>query len=136
MVLQISLPLPKCTLHSTHRIYFCASYRSHNEQRYFSQTALTGWSCGRERLFPVKNEINFYPSSRTMALRSTQPLTEMCTRNLPGGKGRPARKADNLTAICYPIFYKIWESRLLKTPWDSKACYREIFILPFIIIIT
>jgi hypothetical protein len=27
------------------------------------------------------------------------------TRNLPGGggKGRPARKADNLTAICEPI---------------------------------
>jgi hypothetical protein len=26
------------------------------------------------------------PSSRTMALGSTQPLTEMSTRNLPGGK--------------------------------------------------
>jgi hypothetical protein len=37
-----------------------------------------------------------------MALESTQPLTEMNTRNLPGGKGRPARKAD-LTAICEPI---------------------------------
>jgi hypothetical protein len=43
------------------------------------------------------------PSSRTMALGSTQPLTEMSTRNLPGGKGRPARKVDNLTAICEPI---------------------------------
>jgi hypothetical protein len=43
------------------------------------------------------------PSSRTMALESTQPLTEMSTRNLPGGKGRPARKGDNLTAICEPI---------------------------------
>jgi hypothetical protein len=31
---------------------------------------------------------------------STQPLTEMSTKNRPGGKGRPARKADNLTAIC------------------------------------
>jgi hypothetical protein len=30
------------------------------------------------------------PSSRTMALGSTQPLTEMSTRNLPGGKERPA----------------------------------------------
>jgi hypothetical protein len=38
-----------------------------------------------------------------MALESTQPLTEMSTMNLPGGKGRPARKADNLTAICEPI---------------------------------
>jgi hypothetical protein len=37
-----------------------------------------------------------------MALGSTQPLTEMSTRNLPGGKGRPARKAE-LTAICEPI---------------------------------
>jgi hypothetical protein len=35
-----------------------------------------------------------------MALGSTQPPTEMSTGNLPGGKGRPARKADNLTAIC------------------------------------
>jgi hypothetical protein len=39
------------------------------------------------------------PSSRTMALGSTQALTEMSTRNFPGSKGRPARGADNLTAI-------------------------------------
>jgi hypothetical protein len=43
------------------------------------------------------------PSGRTMTLGSTQPLTEMSTRNLKketGGKGRPAHKADNLAAIC------------------------------------
>jgi hypothetical protein len=34
-----------------------------------------------------------------MALGSTQPLTEMSTRNLPGIKGRPERKSDNLTSI-------------------------------------
>jgi hypothetical protein len=33
---------------------------------------------------------------------STQTLTEMSTRNILGGKGRPARKADNLTAIYEP----------------------------------
>jgi hypothetical protein len=43
------------------------------------------------------------PSSRTMALESTQTLTEISTRNLPGGKGWQARKADNLTAICEQI---------------------------------
>jgi hypothetical protein len=37
-------------------------------------------------------------SSRIMALGSTQPLREMTTRNFPGGKGRLAHKADNLTA--------------------------------------
>jgi hypothetical protein len=30
-------------------------------------------------------------------------LTEMSTRNLAGGKKRPVRKADNLTAIYEPI---------------------------------
>jgi hypothetical protein len=39
-----------------------------------------------------------------MALRSTEPLTEMGTRNLPGEKKAwPVRKADNLTIICEPI---------------------------------
>jgi hypothetical protein len=38
-----------------------------------------------------------------MVLVSIQSLTEMSTRNIPGGKGRPARKADNLTAICESI---------------------------------
>jgi hypothetical protein len=45
-------------------------------------------------------------SSRLMALGSTQTLTEMSTRNLPGGKWRPARKADNLTATCEPIVWR------------------------------
>jgi hypothetical protein len=35
-----------------------------------------------------------------MALGLTQPLTEMSTKNLPGGKGWPVCKADNLTTIC------------------------------------
>jgi hypothetical protein len=36
----------------------------------------------------------------TMILGSTQPLTEMSTSDLPGGKGRPT---DILTAFCDPI---------------------------------
>jgi hypothetical protein len=39
------------------------------------------------------------PSSRIVALGSIQPLTEMGIRNLPGGKVRPARKADSITAV-------------------------------------
>jgi hypothetical protein len=38
------------------------------------------------------------PSSRTMAQESIQPLKEMSNRKFPWGKGRPARKSDNLTA--------------------------------------
>jgi hypothetical protein len=43
------------------------------------------------------------PSSHTMTLGPTRPLSEMSTRNLPGGKGWLALKADNLTAISEPI---------------------------------
>jgi hypothetical protein len=53
--------------------------------------------------FPVE-VIEFFnwsnPSSRTMALESTQPLTDMSTRNLPGGKGWRVCRADSLTADC------------------------------------
>jgi hypothetical protein len=42
-------------------------------------------------------------NSRTMTQVSTQPLTEMSTRNLPVNKGRQAYKADNFTTICEPI---------------------------------
>jgi hypothetical protein len=38
-----------------------------------------------------------------MALRSTQSLIEVGTNNLPGGKGRLARKADNLNVVCESI---------------------------------
>jgi hypothetical protein len=56
-----------------------------------------------------------------MALGSTQPATEMSTRNIPGGKGRPALKAD-LIAMCV--------SRLSRKCGASTAFYRDSFTLP------
>jgi hypothetical protein len=47
-----------------------------------------------------------------------------------GGKGRPARKADNLTAICKPNVQKMWEPRRLTTympPWPIT-----VIALPFL----
>jgi hypothetical protein len=48
----------------------------------------------------------------------------MSTRNLVGNKGRPARKAENLTAIC--------ESTAYTTVRASTACYRVGFTLSFV----
>jgi hypothetical protein len=62
-----------------------------------------------------------------MAMRWTQHQTEMSTRNLPGGKGRPERKADNLTAICESTVCKMWKPRRLTMPWVCVACYRNNF---------
>jgi hypothetical protein len=61
---------------------------------------------GRSRVLKSDEVIGFLnlpnPCSRTMALGSTQPLTEMSTRNLPGGKAWPACKAGNLYSnSCY-----------------------------------
>jgi hypothetical protein len=65
------------------------------------------------------------PSSRTVALGSTERLTEMSARNLPGRKGRPARKVDNLIAICDPIIWKMWEPQRLTNVWASTAFYTD-----------
>jgi hypothetical protein len=60
-----------------------------------------------------------------MALGSSQPLTEMSTRNVPGGEGRPARKADNHLWADY--LDKIWEPRRLTTLCAFTTCYRDSF---------
>jgi hypothetical protein len=73
--------------------------------------SVVGWA-GRSQ-DRISMKLSFFnspnPSSRTMAL------------------GRPARKADNLTAICEPIVYKMWEPRCLTTLWASTASYRDTF---------
>jgi hypothetical protein len=54
----------------------------------------------------VTDEVDIFnlpnPSSGAMALGSTQPLTGMSTRNLPGGKKRPGRRADNFATTYEP----------------------------------
>jgi hypothetical protein len=62
---------------------------------------------GRSRVrFPMRSfdfSIDLIHLAALMALGSTQPLIKMSTKNLPGAEGRPARRADNLNAICEPI---------------------------------
>jgi hypothetical protein len=61
----------------------------------------------------------------------------MSTRNLPGGKGRPARKADNLTAICEPISSKYGSldvSQSYVPPWSVAAIALLSFYLYLILV--
>jgi hypothetical protein len=84
-----------------------------------------------------------------MALGSTQSLTEMSTRNLPGGKGRPARRADNLTAVSrlsrqnvgastslvqavkVPLFAVIYLFNLFSSPLLISLNFPFIYVLRF-----
>jgi hypothetical protein len=49
-----------------------------------------------------------------MALVLSQLLTEMSTRNFPGGEKQPAYRADNLAAICEPNICKFGSLNLLQ----------------------
>jgi hypothetical protein len=57
----------------------------------------------------------------------------MSIRNIPGGEGRPARKADNLTAICEPIVYKNLGASTSHSPMGLHGRYRATLPLPLII---
>jgi hypothetical protein len=61
-----------------------------------------------------------------MALGSTQPLTKMSTRNLPGGKKWPARRADNLAAIYEPMSENVGASTS-RIPNGFHGLYRDNF---------
>jgi hypothetical protein len=77
------------------------------------------------------------PSRRTIVLGSTKFLTEMNTRNLPRGKGRPARKADdNLTPIYKTTVQKMWEPWRLSSLRAFTARYRDSFIFTFKMCVT
>jgi hypothetical protein len=79
----------------------------------------------------VPDEVDFFnlPNSfsRTMTLGSTQPLSEISTRNLPGGKNRPAYRADNLAAICEPIVGENVGASTSRNPKDIHGLYSNNF---------
>ena len=56
------------------------------------------------------------PSGRTMALGLTQPLTEMSTRNVLGGKGGRCVGLTTLPPSCADCL-EIWESEPPGTLW-------------------
>jgi hypothetical protein len=105
-----------------------------------SRCSVVGWDtllqAGRSRFIFQMRSLNFLidlilPVAIWLWGRLSL-LTKMSTANLSGGKGRPARKADNLTAICEPIVQKMWGAWRLTTLWAFTACYRDSFTFSFI----
>jgi hypothetical protein len=53
-------------------------------------------------MMPLDFAIDLILSAALWPLGSTQSLKQMSTKNIPWGKGQPALKANNLTAISKP----------------------------------
>jgi hypothetical protein len=64
-----------------------------------------------------------------MAQGSTQPLTEMSTSDLPGGKERLTRKTDHLTAVYEPLVKKCGSLNVTQPYWPDTG-----ISLPFVYI--
>ena len=74
---------------------------------------------------------DIFPSDRTMALGSTQPLVKMSTTIIPGGKGgrcvRPTTSPPS-RAECH----EIWEPKPPGALWVKPGLLRESFTFTFI----
>jgi hypothetical protein len=62
------------------------------------------------------------PPDRTMALESTQPLTEMSTRNISWGQRRPVPRVDNRNTFMYRLSWNLGAS----TFWSSQGLCRPV----------
>jgi hypothetical protein len=81
----------------------------------------------------IPDEVDFFnfpnPSSRTMALGSTQPLTEISTRKFPGGKGGRSVRLTTLPSSVSRMSENVGPSTS-HSPKDLHGLYRDSFTLP------
>jgi hypothetical protein len=78
--------------------------------------------------------VNFFPFIQSFQLHYGHGVNSASNRK-ENKEFMPAHKADNLTAICEPIVYRMWESRHFTTLWAFTACYRSSFTNKVVLIV-
>jgi hypothetical protein len=91
-------------------------------------------NAGRSRVRVPIRSLNVFswpnPSSLIMPLWLTQSNRNEYHEQKEmflGSIARPVRKADNLTAVCEPIFYKMWEPWHLTTLWATGLLRGQLY---------
>jgi len=89
----------------------------------------TAKASNQEDYTAVRIFSDIFPSDRTMALESTQPLVKMSTRNTSWGWRGPVRlkTSPHSCAECYGI----WEHKPPGTLWATPGLLRDCFTFTF-----
>jgi hypothetical protein len=74
---------------------------------------------------------DIFPSDRTMALGSTQPLVKMSTRNISSEQRWPVREAYNLATFMCRMSWKSGSLNFMELSRPHRACYGTALPLPF-----
>jgi len=85
-------------------------------------------SCGIGQFISPIVPSMLFPSDHTMALGSTQPLLQMSTRNIPGGKGGRCVRLTT-SPPSREECHEIWSLNLLEPFVPHQACYRTPYLL-------
>jgi hypothetical protein len=127
---------PRIRLSGSIPLLFHASLWSAQDEHYLTGTCLH-FHCATNqrvagsipdsaiRIFLWRN-----PSGRTVALRSTRPLTEVSTCNVfLGGKGGRCVGVTTLPPLCADFCYEIWEPQSPEILRVCSGLYRDCFTL-------
>jgi len=71
---------------------------------------------------------DIFPSDRTMALGSTQPLVKMSIRNIRGGKGGQCMRLTT-SPPSHAECHEIWKPKPSGTLWATLGLLRDCFTL-------
>ena len=122
VTMNVTEPRERCT-----QLWQETSLLSADNEFWISDTAQ---QAGRSRVpFPIESEIFhwFNSSGRTVALGSTQPLTEISTRDLPRGVKVAGAHGSQPCDLHMPTVWKSWEPQPPGAFGTYIGLYRESF---------
>jgi hypothetical protein len=121
-----STSVSSCLYHATNFVHLPSTFRWRSWLRHCATSRKVASSIpnGVIGIFHWSN-----PSGRTMALGSTQHLTEMSTKNISWGEKLSVRRTDNLTTFMYRLSWNLGAS----SSWNPQGLSRPVMGLLYLL---